>query len=104
MYHITHYLKIPLNEDISLRRFFHFQARPEYEGKWFLKNHATKQYAEVSLEAARLIAAAHNLTLADHIEILGRQTPNGYRKVYIDKSNFATVEWDNDQSTSIQRS
>lgn len=40
----THYLKWPINDSWSVRYIFMFATQPDYEHKWILKNHDTKEY------------------------------------------------------------
>jgi len=98
--HLTHYKKIKLNKDISLRYFFTFEDRLNLNGKWVIKSHSTKEYGIIDERTARLIATAHNKTLDDYKEIMGRYVANMsgtgsvYRKVIIsnnekkDKAKF----------------
>jgi len=43
-FHRTHYKKIELSEDISLRYFFTFDDIPNFENKWVIKSHNKKKY------------------------------------------------------------
>lgn len=86
------YKKVDLTDDISLRYFYHFKDRPHLEGKWVIKVHSTKRMAEISKEAAHLIAVSHDKTLDDYTEILGVKVPEGYRKITITR-NIATRDY-----------
>jgi len=85
--HKVWYLKVALTENISLRHYFVFEDRPTYENKWFIKNHETSEWGEVSEMAARMIAETHNLDLEkDAIEVIGNSISNRkYRKVVLDE-------------------
>ena len=41
--HLTHYKKINLNKDISLRYFYTFQDQRKFENQWVLKSHKDKK-------------------------------------------------------------
>jgi len=92
--HITHYKKIKLNGDISLRYFFAFEDRPKLVGKWVIKSHSTKRYRVIDRATADLIAMSHNKELNNYKEIMGRYILESmhptYRKVII-KNNKAKI-------------
>ena len=86
-FHRTHYKKIELSEDISLRYFFTFDDIPNFENKWVIKSHNKKKYGEINRTVAELIAESHGKTLSDYIEIIGRQiNNNSYMKIIIKKT------------------
>lgn len=49
-HHRQHYLKWALDDtnDWSIRYFWVFDARPEYQRKWVLKSHKLKHYIELT--------------------------------------------------------
>ena len=86
--HLTHYKKIKLSKDVSLRYFFSFEDKPQLVGKWVIKSHSTKKYGILDERTAELIADSHNTHLGNYKEIIGRYISNGvdapiYRKVLI---------------------
>ena len=96
--HLTHYKKVKLNKDVSLRYFFAFQDRSNLVGKWVIKSHSTKQYSVVDERCASLIALSHKKTLSDYKEIMGRYVLDEkgdavYRKVVVSE-NVATIEYE----------
>ena len=97
-HHRTHYKKIKLNDDISLRYFFSFEDRPQLDGKWVIKSHNSKEYGIVDERTAKLIAMSHNKELSIYKEIMGRYIFEDncepiYRKVII-KGNKSKVYYE----------
>lgn len=73
-----HYIKWIITPDLSLRYYFNFQDRKEYEGKYFLKSHSKKEYIEIDSDA---IIQGIKVTSTDKIEVIGRVVPGkGYVK------------------------
>jgi len=91
-HHLTWYLKIPLTDDLSVRYFFVFEDRPDLKNKWVIKSHSRKEYGIIDEKTAELIVESHGKTLNDAIEIIGRNTFKGYRKIEIETSETATTE------------
>ena len=87
-FHRTHYKKIELTDDISLRYFFEFEDIPDFKNKWVIKSHDRKEYEVITRKTAKLIAETHNKTLQDYVEIIGRETKNGYMKIIVKKINI----------------
>lgn len=89
------YTKWEITEDISLRYYYLFQDRKNFEGKYYLKSHKKKEYAEVQSLAIveGLIASSKSV-----IDIVGKQVGNQYIKyagtfgdqVLIGKFKFST--------------
>lgn len=96
--HITHYKKIKLNKDISLRYFFAFEDRPKLVGKWVIKSHSTKKYRVIDMATADLIAMSHNKELKNYKEIIGRYILENmhpiYRKVIIKNNKVKIIKED----------
>ena len=86
--HATHYIKITLTKDSSLRFFYNFKDRPELINKWVLKSKDQDAYV-LDERGATLIAETYGLTLNTYLEIIGNRitTSDGnirYRKIIID--------------------
>ena len=78
------YLKWNLTNDLSIRYFYKFQDKPEFENKWVLKSHKDKKYEIINREIAEMLFKAFNLTDNDAVEIIGRNlTQTKFRKLKI---------------------
>ena len=78
------YLKIDLTEDISLRYYFQFEDRPEFNEKWVLKSHNEKKYAVIDNNTLDLILKSHHKSLNNAKEIIARKiTKTKYRKIIL---------------------
>ena len=84
--HLTHYKKIKLNKDISLRYFYSYEDKKHFTNKWVIKSHNQKKYSIIDLKAVELILELHNLDINNYIEIRGKVTEKGFQKLTI-KSN-----------------
>ena len=71
------YTKWEITDDLSLRYYYLFQDRKDYEDKYFLKSHKKKEYDEIkSLKIVEeLIAASKSV-----IDIVGKRVDNQYIK------------------------
>ena len=87
-FHLTWYLKIPLTDDLSVRYFFVFDDRPDLKGKWVIKSHSRKEYGVIDEKTAGMIVESHGKTLDDAVEVTGRNTFRGYRKIEIENPEF----------------
>ena len=80
-----HYMKYVLHgetDDISIRFFYQFGDREEYEGKFVLKDHRTKNY--VVLNTAVAIHMIGTMQLQDQYRVISFPDRNKYIKLRID--------------------
>jgi len=84
--HLTHYKKVKITKDISLRYFYTFQDRKNLEGKWVLKSHSKKKYTVIDNNGLELLEMLHDFDLNKYEEIRGIIKNNIYNKLVI-KSN-----------------
>ena len=84
--HLTHYKKVKITKDISLRYFYTFQDRKNLEGKWVLKSHLKKKYTVIDNNGLELLSMLHNFKIDKYQEIRGIIKENIYHKIII-KSN-----------------
>ena len=77
--HSTHYIKLTLDEELSLRKFINFQDRPGmvHQDKWWLWNHKTKEVMVVSQKIVLTLLP----TVIKYEEIIGRKIGNKYQKI-----------------------
>lgn len=77
--HSTHYIKLTLDEELSLRKFINFQDRPGmvHQDKWWLWNHKTKEVMVVSQKIVLTLLP----TVIKYEEIIGRKIGNKYQKL-----------------------
>ena len=87
---VSHYKKIKLSKDISLRYFYSFQARKYLVGKWALKSHSDRKYSIIDNIGVELILRLHNKDINDFIEIRNKLTNNGFEKMKI--KNDGTIK------------
>ena len=96
-----HYMKWNLTPDLSLRFYFCFQDRREYENKYFLKTHSNKQYQliESDIIIQELIKTSFSVQ-----EIFGRRTKTGYTKFISEGDNLDSLTrfLENEQNQPIQ--
>ena len=78
-----HYLKFLIGNDISIRFYFQFEDRKEYEGKWFIKSHAGKIYQEIDEKIAKRMIVDSE---CDFKEIIGQRIGNRYRKIVVENN------------------
>lgn len=87
---IVHYFSTDiLNSELSLRYYMEFTDRPNYVGKWFIKDDK-KQYLEVSPEQAEFVRK----TMTDGLtqRVLGFPVRDGFQRTYWDNvGNIAGV-------------
>lgn len=81
--HLTHYKIIKLDEDISLRFFYTFQDKKNFENKWVLKSHSLKKYSILDKNALTLLLKLHNKDINKYKEIRGKVTEKGFEKIVI---------------------
>lgn len=77
--HSTHYIKLTLDEELSIRKFVNFQDRPEmvHQDKWWLWNHKTKEVMAISQKIVVTLLP----TVIKAEEIIGRKINNKYQKL-----------------------
>lgn len=80
--HSTHYIKLTLDEELSLRKFINFQDRSGmvHQDKWWLWNHKTKEVMVVSQKIVLTLLP----TVIKSEEIIGRKIGNKYQKIVTD--------------------
>ena len=85
--HRTYYLKWAIDGDWSIRYFFFFYARPEYEKQFVLKSHITKDYIVLSRKEAFEYIRLKCKSMSPE-EILGTKEhySGKFKKIVIDKS------------------
>lgn len=79
--HGTHYIKVDVTEDLSIRYIKRFDDRPSYVGKWYLKSHKDKVWEEV--EQSLVFEAIRVLNICDFTEVLGTLSKGRYYKTEI---------------------
>ena len=78
----SHYLKWKINDEWSVRYFFVFDKKPQFQKKFVLKSHYTKDYIEIP----RTVATDYILILAEEKEpeeLFSVNTRIGYRRLII---------------------
>jgi hypothetical protein len=81
--HLTHYKKIKINKDISIRYFYTFQDKPTFEKKWVLKSHSQRKYSILDKNGLHLLLELHNKDINKYQEIRGKITNKGFEKLVI---------------------
>jgi hypothetical protein len=78
-----HYIKWNITDDLSLRYYFEFQDRPQYNNQYVLKTHSDKSYQ--ILESGQIIEELFKISKSSE-EIMGRRFgKNEYVKYKIEK-------------------
>jgi len=84
------YLKIKITDSLSIRYFHLFQDRPDYQNKWFLKDHNTKTYSNISEEMALIMIKELKKTIDLKImEVIGNRLDN---KKYLKINQIQNLE------------
>ena len=94
--HLTHYKKIKLTKDISLRYFYSYQDKKNLIGKWVIKSHKQKKYSIIDLKTVDLILLAHNKNIEDYIEIRGKVHKKGFQKIMIKPNGKVKIKYEID--------
>ena len=81
--HLTHYKKVKITKDISLRFFYTYQDRKHFENKWILKCHSTKTASIVNNDTMKILNMLHPFNLEHYQEIRGKIVNNKYHKIII---------------------
>ena len=81
--HLTHYKKVKITKDISLRYFYTYQDRKHLENKWVLKSHKTKTTSIADKHMIELLNMLHSFDINHYSEIRGMVKNNEYQKVTI---------------------
>ncbi|MEA3314980.1 MAG: hypothetical protein U9Q30_03920 [Campylobacterota bacterium] len=81
--HLTHYKMIKLDDDISIRFFYTFQDKKNFENKWVLKSHSLKKYSILDKNALSLLLKLHQKDINKYKEIRGKITQKGFEKIVI---------------------
>lgn len=82
-----HYIKWNITEDLSLRFYFTFQDRKDFENRYFLKSHAKKDYIEIN---SNIIVEELIKTSFSSIEVFGRLEHGQYIKY---EGTFGQQHW-----------
>lgn len=89
--HGTHYIKIDITGDISIRYIKRFDDRPSYVGKWYLKSHGYKTWQEIDKSLA--FKAVRLLNINTFTEVLGILSKKTYYKTEIKHTlNGSTIK------------
>jgi hypothetical protein len=83
-----HYIKWNITDDLSLRFYFTFQDRKNFENKYFLKSHSKKEYIEIN---SNIIVEELIKTSFHCIESFGRLERGHYIK---HEGTFSYQPWD----------
>lgn len=75
--HVTHYIKIPVSDNVSFRYHYTFADRSELENKWIIKDHINKVYVEVPKYMVRDFVMKQQPKIE---EIFGRYLGGRYKK------------------------
>jgi len=92
--HLTHYKKIKLNKDISLRYFYSYQDRKNLVGKWVIKSHKQKKYSIIDLKAVELILSLHKKNIENYTEIRGKVNKKGFQKIIIKPNGKTKIKYE----------
>lgn len=80
---LTHYKKVKITKDISLRYFYTFQTRKHFEGKWVIKSHSTRKYGVLDFSGIKILQKLHAFDLRHFEEIRGVIRQGIYNKTII---------------------
>jgi hypothetical protein len=80
--HRTHYIKLSIDDVVSLRYYLTFDDRVGMQGKWSLWNHLTKETFEVN----KIILKSLMPNVRKAEEVIGRRIHNKYQKLITDLS------------------
>ena len=93
-----HYIKWPMNEDMSIRYYFLFEDRPEFEKKYVIKSHNSKLYETISVNMAKKLIKELTLKFTK-TEVIGEKVIDenkniNYRKIIIQNDKILNVEFE----------
>jgi len=80
----THYLKLQIHEELSIRYHLVWDDRKGMQGEWMVKNHAESTWSKITKEAANVILSATGKSWDNYIEIMG-MVENGKYTKYINE-------------------
>jgi hypothetical protein len=80
---LTHYKKVKITKDISLRYFYTFQTRKHFEGKWVIKSHSTRKYGVLDFSGVKILEKLHSFDLRHFEEIKGVIRQGIYNKTIL---------------------
>ena len=92
--HLTHYKKIKLDDDISLRYFYSYEDKKHFTNKWVIKSHDKKKYSIIDFKAVELISELHNVDINKYTEIRGKVTNKGYQKLVIKPNGKIKIKYE----------
>lgn len=78
----THYLTIPIvgsDGDLELRYYIQFNDRPDYVGKYFIKEKSTKNYLGISKEQAGFVKS--KMTKDSWMRVIGFKSKREFKRV-----------------------
>lgn len=82
----THYIKLNITNNMSLRYHFTFTSKSHLEGKWILKFHKESYYQEIEDKLANIMILEHNIS--EYKEIVGIQNGSEFNKVILNNGNI----------------
>ena len=80
---LTHYKKVKITKDISLRYFYTFQTRKHFEGKWVIKSHSKRKYGVINANGIQILKRLYDFNLDVFKEIRGVIRKGIYNKIII---------------------
>lgn len=92
--HRINYLKWNITEDLSLRYFFTFQDRKEYEGQFVIKSHSEKKYLKLDSKTKIDYIFNNFVNKENFTQVIGKNTKGTYRKLLIDKDSIYATQND----------
>lgn len=82
----THYIKLPITKNMSLRYHFTFFSNKHLEGKWILKFHAESYFQEIEDKLAVFMVKEHKIK--NYEEIIGIQNGKEFNKIIVNNGNI----------------
>ena len=67
--HLMHYKKVKVEKGISLRFFYTFEDKHQFEGKWILTMDKRELYSPFSMEGIEVLNMLHDFDLNNYTEI-----------------------------------
>ena len=67
--HLVHYKKVKVEKGISLRFFYTFEEKHQFEGKWILTMNKRNLYSPLSMEGIEVLNMLHDFDLNHYTEI-----------------------------------
>ena len=67
--HLKHYRKVKIEKGVSLRFFYTFEDKHNFEGKWILTMDKKELYSPISVEGIEVLNMLHDFDLNNYQEI-----------------------------------